>query len=708
MNPTAPTPALFAQSLTAAFPPPPAPKPPKRRRQYMVQADPSSGMHLSKKDQELRGEARLTKSLMNLLNGGPDESIERLAFEVDPTQAGIHQGLWQQKLRGLPNAVLKRIAVQDHLVAAIVNTRANHMSVYGRERQDRHGFGFVLAPKAEIQDNLNEEDTKKLQDRIEEATRLLESCGRKRGWDVEDQMSFSQYLATSSKNAIVVGKIATEVIKVFNPATGKDEFHSFRPIDAGTIYKAAPLTSQAESLREQARLQLEKLHQKKLTPENTAGIDFEQDIAWIQVIEGRPVQAFTSDECLVHNFYPVTDVEWRGYPVTPIDTVISAVTTHINITTHNKLYFQSGRAARGILIIQSDDMDTETLQDIRAQFNAAVNSVQNSWRVPVLGVGAEETITWQATDTASRDMEFQYLADMTARVILSAFQMSPEELPGYAHLSRGTNNQALSESNNEYLLIAHRDVGLRPLVNHWQDFLNERILPLVAPDLVGKVELQLLGLDAETAEKESIRLQQDAPLHMTMNEILTKVEKDEIPTEAGGDFLFNEQWQAIADKYLTVGYILETFFGIKGASKDPQLQYRRDAFWFQFQDLQLQQQQMQMQAQQQQAQGGPPQGGGGGGGDDGGGGGGGGNSSEEASQQQAQEESQQAAEQAGQELSAGIDQAQAMLKSEQSLNPGQRKVLTQHKRLMDRFNKSWEDDSRSTLQEILRAAQADE
>jgi hypothetical protein len=77
----------------------------------------------------------------------------------------------------------------------------------------------------------------------------------------------------------------------------------------------------------------------------------------VQVIDNKPVQAFTSKECLVHNFYPVTHVELDGYPLTPLDTIISAVTTHINITTHNKLYFQTGRATRGMLVIQSDDMD---------------------------------------------------------------------------------------------------------------------------------------------------------------------------------------------------------------------------------------------------------------------------------------------------------------------------------------------------------------
>jgi hypothetical protein len=424
MNLLASTPELFAKSLLSPVVNPPKQKPARRR--YMVSTEPLSGS-LSKKDEEIGGD-KLTKSLLNILNGGDGESIERLAFEVNPTQSGIHQGLWQPKLRLLPDLVLKRIAIQDHLIAAIVNTRANHMSVYGRTRKDRHGFGFVIVPRQGIADSMDEAATKALQDKIEKASDLLINCGKEKGWASEDQMTLSQFLAISTKNAIVLGRVATEVIYVFNPATGQKEFHSFRPIDAGTIYQAAPLTSQAENLREQARRTLETLHQKKLTPEEKGNIDFEHDITWIQVMDGRPVQAFTSEECLCHNFYAVADVELRGYPVTPIDTVIATVTTHINITTHNKLYFQSGRAARGILIIKSEDMDDAVLQDIRQQFNAAINSVQNSWRVPVLGVGAEESIEWISTDTAARDMEFQYLSDMTARVILSAFQMSPDRV----------------------------------------------------------------------------------------------------------------------------------------------------------------------------------------------------------------------------------------------------------------------------------------
>jgi hypothetical protein len=161
-------------------------------------------------------------------------------------------------------------------------------------------------------------------------------------------MTFAQYLSMSTRDAITVGRIATEV----------DLRHRHRRAEASPQLPAhrrrhhlqgrAPEDA-AENLREQAKTLLEQIKNKKLIPEK-----FENDeYAWVQVINNKPLQAFTDKECLVHNFYPVTHVELAGYPLTPLDTIISAVTTHINITTHNKLYFQTGRATRGMLVIQS-------------------------------------------------------------------------------------------------------------------------------------------------------------------------------------------------------------------------------------------------------------------------------------------------------------------------------------------------------------------
>jgi hypothetical protein len=632
------------------------------------------------------GPQSLVKSLVNVLNGGPN-SIERLAFETDPTQNNTYASVYKTKVKLIPDAVLKRIAIQDDLVAAIVNTRAAQIQAFGRPQPDRHSTGFKIIPDEGVLDKMTAEEKKATEERIDKAQKLLVTCGFTKGWSDRDRLTFPQYLGMSARNAVTVGRIATEVIWIQDEASGEKKFHSFRPIDAGTIMRAAPQKEAAQAVRDAALSLIENLKNKELEPEK-----FKKDeYAWVQVIDGRPVQAFTEDECVVHNFYPVSDIELDGYPVTPIDTAIAAVTTHLNITTHNKMYFQTGRAAKGMLVIKSDDADETTVARIKHQFQASINSVQNAWRMPVFAVGEKDEITWQAIDSGGgKDMEFQYLNDTNARVIMSAFQISPEELPGYQHLSRGTNNQALSESNNEYKLEAARDVGVRPLIANFEDFLNARILPLIDKKLAEFCVIKFVGLDAETPEKESVRLQQDMGVHMTFDEVLQKVEKVPVGVKLGGQIPLNALYLQNLDKYFTVGQILEHFCGIENASKDPELAYRRDPFWFQWQQLQMQQQQMQQQAQAQAqqaaAQGGQP----------------GAPQDPNAGGQPQQDPNAQ-----GQgDIASGIDQVLGMMsKSEAQLPPHIRRRLEQHKATVDKVMRHMEVDLESITDRIVEVAE---
>jgi hypothetical protein len=685
-------------------------------------ADPNSTPvgDLTKMESGGKGESPLVKSILNMLDGGHggQPSIERLAFERDPTNNSEYSSLYREKQRLIPDRFLKRIAIQDDLVASIVNARSNHISAFGRPQMDRFSTGYKIEFRPGVVDRLSDEEKKDLKKKMDRAIDMFGNCGSKKGWNDREDMTLSQFLGMQVRNALICGRFATEVIHVYDPNQGEKVFHSFRPIDAGTIYFAAPYKTAAESVRKQARLLLQQLKNEKFEPERFEN----EEYAWIQVVETKPLQAFTAEECIVHNVYPVTDVELQGYPLTPIDTIIAAVTTHINITKHNRLYFESGRAARGMLVITSDDVDDAVVARIRNQFNASINNVNNSWRMPVFGVGKQETIQFQAIDSGGRDMEFQYLSDSNARVILSAFQMSPEELPGYAHLSRGTNNQALSESNNEYKLSAARDVGIRPLLSHFQDFLNERLFPLIDEELSKLCYLRLVGLDAETPEKEAVRIQQDAPIHMTFDDILQTVEKRHIGRELGGKFPFNPSWQQAAQSYLTFGEIQEAFFGKEGAAKDPENQWYQNPMWFQWKSLQLQMQQAQMQQQQMemqqqqmqqqamaQQQGGQPQGEGGPEqGPEGGGPEGGGQAPE--GQEQGQEGQGQASEGQGQEqqpeqLTRSLGELQVALgKAEHQLNHTQKETLAHQRKMVNHYMDTFEKDKKEALKNIVKLA----
>lgn len=691
------------------------------------------GGPLGKSEDVAFKEKSLSKSLLNVLNGGREDSIERLAFEIDPQQVNQYQSLYRAKLRLVPDHLLKRIAIQDSLVAAVLNARSKHLQSFGMPPKDRFSKGFTIEPKAGVMDELDGEQKRQLQRRIDLVTERIVTCGETKGWSDHDKLSLSTYLNVSVRNALTVGRIATEIVYCTDSTTGKRRFHSFRPIDAGTIYRAAPQQEAAEQVRQQARRQLEQLKNKKLQPER-----FEKDeYTWIQVIDGQPRQAFTSEECVVHSFYPATDVELEGYPLTPLDTVIAEVTTHINITTHNKLYFQSGRASRGMLIIKAEGgVDEGVLSRIRQQFNASINNVNNAWRMPVFGVGTDEEITWEPIDNGGRDMEFQYLSDNTVRCILSAFQMSPEELPGYAHLSRGTNNQALSESNNEYKLEAARDVGIRPLLQEFENFFNTCLLPLFDEHLAKICKLEFVGLDAETAEKESIRIQTDLPIHGTMDWILDQVEKKPLGKSWGGEYPLNPQWQAVADKFIPVGIQMEHFFGMEGAAKRPDLQYLRDPFWFQYQQLIIQTQMAAQQAQQPQGGGSGGNGGSGQPGDaqpqDGGGGapgGGGGGDGGSGGADKPQTEKQKSAGMKDSEssgpgsasagggsasgkvktgpLSSAVDQlVDTMGKSEKHLSADHRKLLAQQKLTVASALAGFEEDQDRFMKEVLDLAAA--
>jgi hypothetical protein len=630
-------------------------------------------------------EKSVVTTLQDLQRG---KTITRLAFDEDPTTFNKYQSLYKPKTPNqIPDFVLKRVSLRDDLVAAIAMARANQISAHGRRLENRFSVGFRLEPNKGVMERMELNQKEQLKKLIDEATTTLVNCGSNEGVEHDDRLSLAGFLYQQARNAVIFGRFATEISTVTNMQTGEEEFHSFRPVDAGTIFYAAPKPDGLNSVRKQALRLLEELKNEDLRPEK-----FDNDeYAYVQVINGYPRQAFTSDKLYVHNVFPITDIELGGYPITPIDTAIDAILTHMNITNHNKLYFQSGRAARGMIVIKSADINQDIVGQIRQHFNASINSVQNSWRVPVFGIDPDEEVSWEPLELAGggRDMEFQFLSDSNARVILSAFQMSPEELPGYAHLSKGTNNQALSESNNEYKLEAARDVGIRPLLVQFQDFLNEKILPLINPLVAKLCTLKFYGLDQDSPEKENARITTEMPAHCTYDEVRTRVEKEPVGKRWGGELPLNGAVLANWDKYFTVGEILEFWCGREGASKDQNLNYRRDPFYFNYLQLQLQMQQMQQQQQTMDQQ-----------------------QQMETSRQQAMQaegddekkEGEQASEPQN-EVTSGADQALQMLgKSEAQLPPNKRRLLAQHRMTVKSIMDQWERESEQALEEVLKAA----
>lgn len=517
--------------------------------------------------------------------GSAKKKAPRLAFSEKPNDSNNYAGIYKIKSALIPDYVLKQIRVQNHLIASILRARGNTMAMFGHIKKDRFDIGVEIKIKPEFEEVIKTDQMIKIKDRISKTEKLLVNCGHTEGLSHDERMSLSDFFYLQAQNGLTFGRFATEV--VYNQESHEQDkakrFNRFRPADAGTM---APAFKKADSGQIGAAVRKEAIETlKQVSKSLNLKLDFgkleQQEYSWIQVIDGQPKQAFTAEEMIIYNLYPSTDVEHRGYPVSPIDTCISSITTHLSIDAYNKLYFQNGRAAKGMLVLNSADIDQTTVDAIKKDFYASINSVNNSFRVPIFGMGPDDSVQWVNMMSNAGEGEFQFLYDQVARNILSTFNMSPDELPGYGHLSRGTNSQTLSESGNEFKLTAARDTGLRPLILKFQAFLNEHLLPLIDPELAQICHIQLSGLDAQSREQESLRLQQDMPIHMNMDEVLTDVDKQPLGHRLAGQIPFNERWQILVDKYLDVGQIGEVFLRDPTAYLDRTLKFKRDPFWMQ-------------------------------------------------------------------------------------------------------------------------------
>lgn len=616
--------------------------------------------------------APLSKELERLIKS-EQESFIKLSLDTDPSkESASYKALYKVKLGNVPNSIIKMIRSNEELIGGvIIPTRQMQLSLFARPRANRFDVGFELNFKPHVYSEYSEEQINSMKkDIIPKLREILLNCGSNEGVDDKEKRTLSQFIMEITEDFMSSGWFASEVRKNKN-----GEFHSFRGVDALTVYFAQPQkpsSREADNLRRQTEDLLNRLNGTNIKTSRFMNDEY----SWVQVIEGIPRQVFTDDELIVWQMRPTLDIDKRGYPISPVERILQSITTHINLTTQNKMFFLNGKAAKNIMVFQGEDLEETDISMIRNQMSAHINSSNAAHRMPVFGIGKDDSINVIPLDGGGRDMEFQYLADLNKRMIFAAYQMSPDEVAALSYLSKGTNSQAMSESNNEYKLISAKDTGLRPILLSLEDFFNERLLPKINQEWSKLIRINFAGLDSDSPEKEATRLQQDSNLYLSMDDIMDKVEKDKVAI--GGKFPLNQAYLGILMKFYTKGQILKAFGGeeFKDADKDPNLNYYMDdQAWFSVQQMKQQEMQMQAQAAQQGQQ---PQ------------------------QSGQQVDPNQPAPQ-GQDLSSAIDQLHELLGKSENLPAVRKDLLKKHTEAKNKILNDFESESKESMDRIIAA-----
>ena len=520
-----------------------------------------------------------------------EDGYGRKGLLFDPFQdQGYAGGFFKPKGGGsgfINNMILKLVSRRDPIVSVILHIRANQVAAFCRPQANRFDTGFRI--------QIKDKDQTAVEAEIREIEHFIMNTGRLEERSEEDVMTFTEFGYLITSDMMTYGHASIE--KVRDRSGG---LHSFLPISSETIYFANPKLIDGGALKN-----LIQSYRDTLTPgiqnkkEYSDPIEAE-DIRYLQVINGKVVEAFTADELVMAKIYPQGELDLHGYALSPVERAVQLITSHLQIENHQRMFFQHGVASRGILVIQGD-VTPNQLRTLQAQWTQQVTGPQAAWRTPILaGING---IQWQPLVGTSRDMEYAAYQDHTLRSIFSVMGMDPEEA-GFGYLSRGQEQRSAGESNNEFKITASRDRGLRPLLNQIESILNEHVLPAWHKDYSRKYKICFVGLDAETREEETRRLQAEVQLHTTIDEARLQAQ---LPTiDLGGGLILNPALLETLKTNMYKGVFMEKFMNIKGASERPDLQYIPDPFWFQWQQFQMNLMQQQAQAQQTMEQG-PPE-----------------------------------------------------------------------------------------------------
>lgn len=345
--------------------------------------------------------------------------------------------------------------------AWIINTCIGHIQKKAKPFfklvTDRNQRGFLIRKK-------NEDITKKLKDdkERERISEFLLNCG-----DYEDceRDSFVKYMMKLLRDDLTLDQVTTEL-----QYDKKGDLRAFFAVDAATI--------------------------EKVVPEEKTNTEWR----YLQIIEGMPAAAYTSDNMIFDYENPRTDIHHSMYGYSYVEQAVDLITSVINTFMYNAGNFTENKLPKGMLLINGDP-DEERVSQIEDYIAEIMSGGPlNQFRIPIIPSGEKEGggIEWKSIQT-NREMEFQGWLDYLTSGVVAMFGCSMDELGLQSQKS-----QAMFENGGADRMSASKSLILGDLLTFFESYLN-KIVNKINPEYV----LEFVGYEkdnpntvAELDEKE--------------------------------------------------------------------------------------------------------------------------------------------------------------------------------------------------------------
>jgi hypothetical protein len=431
--------------------------------------------------------AELSKSM-----GGGGEPSPKTWF-VNPNEMLDSMGMGYQKT---PSTVtyetLRVMSMRNSVIASIIQTRVNQVASFCQTPRNQYEVGFEIRHR-----DPHHKMTTSDKDFAKRLTRYILNCGEDYNIDRDDFESFTRKVI---RDRLTFDQLNFEKIPRFDRLPS-----SFHAVDASTIRLKRRPTSHGEPI---------------------APHDHEDEVRYVQLIEGVEMASFTPLELAFGVANPRTDIRVNGYGLSELELLMTTVTYHLFAEQWNQKVFSQGSTVKGILNI-TGNIPQNQLENFKRQWIAQVSGVSNAWRTPILNT---ENLQWVPLQPSNNDMGYQQWLEYLIKVACAIYLIDPAEINFDLRGSQGM--QPAFMSSNEAQQKVSKDRGLQPLMRFYFNQLNKH---LIWP-FSDQWEISPVGLDAKT-EQQAIQLRQTSlQSHRTLNEI--RAEEGRPPVE-NGDVVLN-------------------------------------------------------------------------------------------------------------------------------------------------------------------------
>lgn len=417
-------------------------------------------------------------------------------------------GDYKEKESPLSFDLLKEISKSVAPIAAIVNTRIDQVALFtkpSRYSLDNKGYRVRLKEVDRTPTNDEIEEIKLLED-------FIYNCGattdRKRD-------NFETFIRKSLRDSLVLDQWNFEI-------TYKDngQPYEFFAVDASTIRSAS-----------------ETFEPDDIVDEDGEVIDHptdedEEDVAFVQIIDGQVRAWFTADEMAHAIRNPRTDVNVQPYGLSEIELIIKQLASYNEAEDYNMRFFRQGGMTKGILNIKEDPSGIagrDSLESFKRQWRTQVTGMTGAWKIPVTQLpGALEFINLQQ---GNGDIVFEKWINYLINISCAVYKIDPAEInfPNNGGIG-GKGNSLFSGEEGKY--NQSREKGLVPLLGFVENTINHYIVSTFN----NKYTFEFVGINEKSEEQQLANDRDKVGNYMTVNELRQEKGLDELET---GDIILN-------------------------------------------------------------------------------------------------------------------------------------------------------------------------